>query len=431
MKLIIHRGTQEIGGTCVELSSQNSRIIIDFGIPLVVSNKDKPFDAKILEGKSIEALQKLHILPSVKGLYENETKGIDGILISHSHLDHYGLLNYVNKNIPVYLSKGANELIDVSNVFTLHKIGTINATTVDAGKSFKIGEFTIIPSLVDHSAFDALAFLIEADGKRVFYSGDFRGHGRKSVLFNKMIKVPPKDVDCLLMEGTMLGRTKQSYGDEQSIERRITEVLKEHSNITFISLSSQNIDRIVSAYRACLKSGCMFIIDAYTAFVLEKLATVSKGIPQYNWSNVRIKFFNHHITCLKKAGYGDLLNQYSRRKIDIQEIKRARSKILMLARDNSIFPLLINKIGDVQGARIIYSMWESYLTDRFKEYCAINGMIIEHVHSSGHANIHDLKSFANAFNPRVLIPIHTFYPDKYIDLFSRVKILKDNELFVV
>lgn len=427
MKLIIHRGTKEIGGSCVELTTQDSRLLIDFGIPLVASTKDKPFDTKALQDKTIEALKSIQVLPNVQGLYKDEHKEIDGILISHSHLDHYGLLNYVNQDIPVYLSRGAQELIDVSNVFTPNKIGAINAKIVNAMKPFKVGDFTITPYLVDHSAFDALAFLIEADGKRVFYSGDFRGHGRKSVLFKQMLKNPPKDIDCLLLEGTMIGRSKQAYSDEQDIERMIIGILKQHDNVTFISLSSQNIDRLVSAYRACLKTDSIFVIDAYTAFVLEKLSNVSKSIPQYSWRNVRVKFFNHHVVALKNSGHSDLVNKYSKSKIDISEIKRNRSKILILARDNSIFPLLINKIGDIQGSKIIYSMWEGYLTDKFKTYCAQEGLTIEQIHTSGHAVVEDLQSFSAALKPRMLVPIHTFEAAKYKTLFKNVRLLQDAE----
>ena len=35
MNLIIHRGTKEIGGSCVELLTAKTRILIDFGMPLV------------------------------------------------------------------------------------------------------------------------------------------------------------------------------------------------------------------------------------------------------------------------------------------------------------------------------------------------------------------------------------------------------------
>ena len=61
MELTIHRGTKEIGGTCVELRTNNSRIIVDLGIPLVSVRKDQPFDSKVLEGKSVKQLLDLGI----------------------------------------------------------------------------------------------------------------------------------------------------------------------------------------------------------------------------------------------------------------------------------------------------------------------------------------------------------------------------------
>jgi len=216
MNLTIHRGAQEIGGSCVELSTQKARILIDFGMPLVNQAKE-PFDAKTLVNKSIDDLKKLNILPDIKGLYKTEEKEIDAILISHSHMDHYGFLNYIHKDIPVYMSQGAKELIEISNIFTPNKLDKINSNIISNKKPFTIGDIKVTPYLVDHSAFDALAFLIEAEGKKVFYSGDFRGHGRKSALFKQIIVTPPVGVDCLIMEGSMLGRDKQAYKDEEAV----------------------------------------------------------------------------------------------------------------------------------------------------------------------------------------------------------------------
>ena len=42
------------------------------------------------------------------------------------------------------------------------------------GKSFSIGDIKITPILTDHSAFDAYMLLIEADGKQVLHTGDFK-----------------------------------------------------------------------------------------------------------------------------------------------------------------------------------------------------------------------------------------------------------------
>lgn len=430
MQLIIHRGTQEIGGSCVELKTEKARILIDFGMPLVDAKKEK-FDSKILIGKSMEELKELNILPNIKGLYHNEEKAIDAILISHSHMDHYGLLNYVHKDIPVYMSKGANELIEISNIFTPNKLGKINSKVINNKKSFRVDDIKVTPYLVDHSAFDALAFLIEADGKRLFYSGDFRGHGRKRALFKQILENPPKDIDCLLMEGSMLGRSLQKYEDEAAIERKIEEILKSASNITFLFASSQNIDRIVSAYKACLRTNSTFVIDIYTAYILDRLRKVSKHIPQFNWRNIRVKFYKDQADTLANNVSTQTLYYYNTKKIDIEELKKKKNKILMLSRDNSIFPRIVKELDNVEGAKIIYSMWEGYLKPEFEEYCVKKGLIIEKVHTSGHATIEDLKAFSDAINPKNLIPMHTFGSSDYPNLFNRVRLLKDGEPFIL
>jgi len=428
MQLIIHRGTKEIGGSCVELITATNRILIDFGIPLV-SRDHQPFDVNQLKGKSIGELKARSILPDIKGLYKDEEKGIDGIMISHSHLDHYGFLQYVNPEIPIYLSQGAGILIDVSNIFVPTKVGKLNTNIISNKKRFKIGDFIVQPFLVDHSAFDAFAFLIETEGKRLFYSGDFRAHGRKAKLFKQIIERPPQNIDCLLMEGSALGREDAQYKTEGEVEKRLEEILMERKNIVFLFVSSQNIDRIVSAYRACLKTDSIFVIDIYTAFILDKLKKVSDRIPQFNWKNIRVKFLNTHAKALERAGHIDLLYTYNKRKIEMPEISRDKNRILMLARDNSVFPLLLNKIKDVTGAKIAYSMWDGYLSEGFRAFCKSKGLTLEYIHTSGHAKREDLKSFASAINPKTLIPIHTFEAEEYPVLFKNVLILKDGEEF--
>lgn len=428
MKIIIHRGAKEIGGNCVEVISNSNRILVDFGIPLV-SCDSKPFDANQLKERSVQELRALGILPDITGLYKDEQKGIDGILISHSHLDHYGFLRFVNPEIPIYLSQGASLLIEVSDIFLPEKMGRLNTGIIKNKNKFSIGNFTVAPFSVDHSAFDALAFLIETDSKRLFYSGDFRAHGRKADLFRQLIEKPPQDIDCLIMEGTALDREDARYKTEGDVEKRLEEILNERKNITFLFASSQNIDRMVSAYKACLKTDSIFVIDIYTAYILDKLRKVSKRIPQFNWKNMRIKFQKTHAEALAKSGYRDLLYVYNKRKIDIFEISRNKNKILMLERDNSAFPAILKGIKDVAGATIAYSMWAGYLSEAFKAYCKEKGLTIEYIHTSGHAKQEDLQNFALSLKPKTLIPIHTFDADKYPQLFNDVKILNDRETF--
>jgi ribonuclease J len=139
--------------------------------------------------------------------------------------------------------------------------------------------FKITPYLVDHSAIDAYSFLIEAEGKRLFYSGDLRSHGRKGELFEHLVKHPIPNIDLLFLEGTMMHRSNDLFPDEAAVEKQIVEVVSTQNNISFIISSSQNIDRIVSAFRACKRTGRILVIDIYTAWVLEQVRQFSENVP--------------------------------------------------------------------------------------------------------------------------------------------------------
>jgi ribonuclease J len=59
------------------------------------------------------------------------------------------------------------------------------------------------------------------------------------------------------------------------------------------------------------------------------------------------------------------------------------------------------------------------------------GIELEIVHASGHATERDLKRLAEAFEPKCLVPIHTFQPQEYLSLFHNVHILSDGEELVI
>ncbi|MDD5016266.1 MAG: hypothetical protein PHW73_14425 [Atribacterota bacterium] len=107
---------------------------------------------------------------------------------------------------------------------------------------------------MDHSAFDSYAFLVEADGKSLIYSGDFREHGRKQKAFQWFLDHAPEDVDVLLLEGTVLDRGLKGKGagefkSETEIEDETVRLLEAGKKMTLLYFSAQNIDRLVSFYR--------------------------------------------------------------------------------------------------------------------------------------------------------------------------------------
>jgi len=64
--------------------------------------------------------------------------------------------------------------------------------TVKAQKPVQIGDIRVTPYAVDHSAFDSMAFLLEADGRRLLYSGDLRLHGREQGMAKVMVEAATK-----------------------------------------------------------------------------------------------------------------------------------------------------------------------------------------------------------------------------------------------
>jgi len=114
-------------------------------------------------------------------------------------------------SLPVYIGEVGKCLLDATRLFLRRQPLQKAFAYFRPWQQFVVGDIKITPYLVDHSAADAYAFLIEADNTRLFYSGDFRAHGRKSILFDSMVERPLRDVDVLLMEGTMMQRENNEF----------------------------------------------------------------------------------------------------------------------------------------------------------------------------------------------------------------------------
>lgn len=293
MKFKIHRGTNEIGGSCVEVWTENTRIVVDFGIPLVDSNNNN-FEMNKYKSLTKDELIATGILPDIKGLYDKSEPNLNGILISHAHQDHYGLVKYMDKNIPCHLGKATHKIIELNNIFTPQEINLAKCSHFKSNESFTIGDFTITPYLVDHSAFDAYSFLIKSDDKSIFYSGDFRAHGRKAKAFYWFTHNAPKDVDYLLLEGTSLSRQLNKFKSEDEIENELATLFKQKDKINLIYCSGQNIDRLVSLYRACIKSKKTLVVDVYIATVLKEVGKLAK-IPHHQKIILTLRLYSHII----------------------------------------------------------------------------------------------------------------------------------------
>ena len=410
MMVRILRGTEHIGGNCVEIESQGKRIVLDIGLPLDVADPDE------------------FPLHSVKG-FEKADPSLLGVVISHPHQDHYGLAYRLPKQTQFLIGKAAEGILAAAGIFTPAGLRMDRVIHLEDRKPIVLGPFTITPYLVDHSAYDAYAIQVEADGLSLFYSGDLRAHGRKGKLFHKLLRVPPKHVDVLLMEGTTLGRanTEKGFPTETDLERRFVALFKKTPGMPLVWCSGQNIDRLVTVFRACKQTARQFIIDMYTAHVLR--ATGNPKLPQASWKQIKVFlpiFQKRRIHWKKRFDVSDSYKPY---RIYPEELAAAAPHSVMLFRPSMIEDMEQAKCVD--GSRLIYSMWSGYLKDErqkpFLEWLGRNRIPLDECHTSGHAAVADLVKLRKAFKDAPLVPIHTDQPERFEEVFGNVRRWADRQ----
>lgn len=391
MKICIHRGTQQIGGIATEISTDATRILIDMGDELSL---DSDFLSAPLD------------IPGVT----DANGSCEAVLFTHYHGDHTGQMTRIRDDIPLYIGLLAKDIMQLSaehayepNPKLISRISTIN--TFSGGDVLQLGDIRITPYSIDHSACDSYLFLIEADNKRVLYTGDFRMHGVRSKAIPKILGVIGK-VDAVITEGTTIMRANSTFPTEWDLQRRVKEYLDKYKYV-FLLCATTNLDRVFTCARA-VPYGKYCICDKYQKELVE---TVSK-----HWRD-HSSFYK----VPKLTVYGDKL---------IQGFQNRGG--LMFVRANRHCEKIIRQFDPAQSI-MLYSMWDGYRTkpgSTIPDFLSLTGTW-ETLHTSGHAMAADIQSVVEIVNPELVIPMHTESPQQMQVLFPnrKVLLLNDKEVF--
>jgi ribonuclease J len=408
MRICIHRGTKEIGGTCVEIEAQDKRLVLDVGLPLDAPDPDT---------------FRLH---PIRG-FEAPDASLLGVVISHPHQDHYGLAHRLPEGTTFLIGAAAERILAAAALFSPAGLELKNTIPLVDGTPIRLEPFTITPFLVDHSAYDAYAVLVEADGKRLFYTGDLRAHGRKSRLFEKLIASPPKNVDLMLMEGTCVGRDDQTFPTEDDLVPRFVDLFRRTPGMPLVWCSGQNIDRIVTIFKACRCAGRQFILDLYTAEILR--ATGNKKLPQADWRGIRVFLPFSQKVRIKKEQAFETANPYYPYRIYPEAFAGVASTSALLFRPSMVRD--VEKAMCLQGACVVCSVWPGYTSDdgnrRFLEWVSQRALPLHFCHTSGHASVGDLRRLRDAFPDALAVPVHLTDRERFSSLFSRAVLHEDGE----
>ncbi|WP_055048085.1 MBL fold metallo-hydrolase [Devosia sp. A16] len=408
LTLTVHRGTRCIGGSCIEIRDGDDRLILDVGRPL-----DAPRDAKGLLPATLDTT-----LPAT-------------VLFSHSHMDHWGLVEELPPAWPLWAGEKSAELIHLSTELFGGRLDRDIHTWTSRSGAIDISGFSVIPILTDHSAFDAYMLLIEKEGRRILYGGDFRTHGRKSSLVEGMITSPPAAIDVLILEGTNL-RTDKPVINEAEVEDAFVDLGRETRGHVFVQWSAQNIDRTVTLYRAAKRTGRKLVIDLYGADVLRRIASGTRlPLPGKSFPELKVVITPGGRRLYTRQGRDAFVAEMATSPFATSRKRLVGDKAFIMTRDSMLDDFEKAGLGFTAEDAYAFSNWSGYLdVDDPKSGWAraqAAGSKTVKVHTSGHASPADLLRFAEAMKPAALVPVHGIAWDDPGMAFPAVRRLSDGE----
>ena len=349
--------SNQIGGSIVKITNNdNKAIILDYGLDL--------------EGNTPKELPSLD--------------NVIGIIISHGHLDHMGMIDNL-KNIDVYFDEGA---YGAYKIYQKHMKRKIPSNIKTFKVELVLDTFKIKMIKTSHSSFNSNMILINVDNKNILYTGDFRLHGFEDTQELKNI-----NIDLLITEGTNITNNLEAR-TEQGISNEFKELQEKYKYI-FVLTSSTNSERILSIGQS-VKKGRYFIVDRFQKQLLDYYKSVDSKY------DIKVTTYGFNIKSkMRKGGFTMLVRQTDFFKQIMDEYKN----------DNYI---------------LVYSMWRGYkeTNKELKEF--VDRYNNEFIHTSGHVSRPDLERFINDVNPKDIMVLHTENKELFNNMNINGKIIKEN-----
>ena len=395
MKITIHRGLNQIGGCITEIQSlSGTKILIDFGHNLPNGN---------------DVAEDVYECPEN---IDELLKGCSAVFYTHYHGDHLGFAAEVHKRgVPQYMGPLAIRMMlhlnrHMTFAESLKARAEENLEALNEFRCFSIldkvhiGDISITPFCVSHSAPDSYMFLIECDGRKVLHTGDFRDHGYLGKGLYPMLEkyIIPAGIDVLITEGTNVGQISKSVIPEEEIRQQLQEIIQKYKNV-FILGSSADMDRLWSIHEAhrMVFTGRPLVCDGYQKDMIEIFADKFRNSERY------YRFY--------------LKDIYDFRPDNRKLLDWIRDKgVTMLIRNSGKFQDILNQLlpdCNPEETCLVYSMFRGYINPEHKAYNPVIHNFVnqfpnfEYCHTSGHASKECIEKVCTLVNPKIaVIPIH-------------------------
>ncbi|BAZ96844.1 MBL fold metallo-hydrolase [Dehalococcoides mccartyi] len=495
INLTFYGGVGEIGGNKILLEADGTRIFLDFGTSF--SSEDEYFEFPLLRPSCIEDLFKTGILPKLQGLYKNaglsvnyasdgtpslcgdeEVCSIDGILLSHAHVDHYGYLGMLRPDIPIYLSPISRKIIELKNDIREDWQTRVNLDTlcpVEKAKDFEIESLKITRYDVDHSVLGASAFIINAGDKTIAYTGDMRFHGNAVADSEEFLSAcRSAGIDTLLCEGTRLGPPSEdekeveshALSSESEVEQKCRDIFSNEDRLIIYDASPADMNRMRLISKVAQDFGRTLVLDskkAYLSLYMNYPDILCPGLPATG--EFKIALSRLKLNASRYGKYGLPQDLYAESYIDYRQAHEG--KLLVAQRDKQkdnpdlicmpdesfIWGPLREEILRDPGSYLLYtssgahtllhflpadgrSVPGTYIygkAEPFKEEMELSfrrlmkwielcELKLEYAHTSGHMYQQDIERLVSEIDAKLVIPIHTEHPELFKNWVSEIRV---------
>ena len=357
-QLTFYGGVDEIGGNKILVEDGERRLFLDFGFPY---KGYKLFYEEYLKPRSGAGLLDplaMGLLPPLEELYRHDlsTPGVwqqfshhplyrklghvDGVLLSHAHLDHSGYISFLREEIPVYstaltafiakaMQDSARSDFDQQVCYfspTVYQCPTgwkqdaciTDTATPKKQRQFRIGDMDPqnlrpdattfwthgfwertprqkeLESLplgghdacplnvrcfpVDHSILGACAWGVETSSGWVIYSGDLRLHGKRGDLTRTFAdQAAQLRPHVLVLEGTNVLR--DTNVTEEELHQNARRAIAESHGLVIADFSPRDVDRLLTFLDIARETNRKLAILPKDAYLLKTVQLLQPEVP--------------------------------------------------------------------------------------------------------------------------------------------------------